>query len=381
MINIPIIIRIIFSFFGIYIFFKKEKNPNTKRLLWCVFWFTGISLVLFTHILARFSWWQRIPLVTTLQISRFLIYVQIGLYLFAAYGLAGFLKRFRRKSLVITACAVPLLFSIFFHYTYFGRDASRTLEESPQMPNVYKVWDWVNENIPPGEQRIVYQNTVGNVNDPIFERSDVFALSGVFTKVPQIGVSRSASPFPQEKYMRNDRGRIFGKPLDSTDPSYVREMMSHFNAGHIVTVEHDLGNMLGKSDLFSKEADFGIFSIFKLKEFTSEWISFKDDADYKIEKFENQRLIFNVWNEDTDNKAFIKVAYHPFWRAELNGKPANIILWDKKRFGLMTICLPRKGVYKIDLSFDSRNPFGPLSLLSFITCILAIILKSKMANA
>ncbi len=377
MINIPIIARIIFSFFGIYIFFKKMKglNSDTKRILWSTFWFVIISLLLFSDILARIGWWQKIPFVTTLQISRLLIYIQIGLYIFAAYGLGKFFEILRGKKAVMAACGIPILLSIFFHYSCLASDASRTLDQSPQMSNVYKVWDWVNKNIPPAEQRIVYQNTVGNTDDPILRRSDVFALSGVFTDIPQIGVSRPASPFPQEKYMRNDKGNIFGRPIGSVNAFYVKDMMNRFNAGYIVTVEPNLEDMLSKSKLFSKEKNINVFNIFKLKQFTGKWIEFENgEARYEIEKFENQLLVINIWNTAPNNKAFIKTAYHPMWKATLNGKPIGI---KPGKYNLMEVSLLDEGLCQLILSFNSRNTFWvTISLLSFAIS-MSVLVRSK----
>ena len=357
MINIPIIARIIFSFFGVYIFFKKMKelNSDTKRILWSTFWFILISLLLFSDILARIGWWQKIPFVTTLQIGRLLIYIQIGLYIFAAYGLGRFFEILRRRrKLVMTACGIPILLSIFFHYSCLAGDASRTLDQSPEMSNVYKVWDWVDKNIPAKEGRIVYQNTVGNINDPILRRSDVFALSGVFTDIPQIGVSRPASPFPQEKYMRNDHGHIFGEKLDGKNADFIESRMRDFNAGYIVSVEPKLKTKLDKSGLFSRETGFSAFSVFRLKDFKSKWIDFKGSADYKNLKLDNQSVKINIENKSANNETFIKIAYHPFWRARLNGEPIKI---HQGKYSLMKIYLPKEGFYKLNLSFNSFNPF------------------------
>ena len=375
MINIPIIARIIFSFFGIYIFFKKikELNSNTKRILWSTFWFVIISLLLFSDILARIGWWQKIPFVTTLQIGRLLIYIQIGLYIFAAYGLGRFFEILRRRKVVMAACGIPILLSIFFHYFCLTSDASRTLDQSPQMSNVYKVWDWVNKNIPAEEGRIVYQNTVGNINDPILRRSDVFALSGVFTDIPQIGVSRPASPFPQEKYMRNDQGNLFGIPVNKIENDEIKERLDYFNAGHIVSVEPDLVRKLDKSGLFQKVKTFGDFNILRFKYFTGEWIKFRKDAGYKTVISEDQRMKFNIWNRSINNEALIKVAYHPFWQAWLNERPVKI---RQDKYSLMSILLPEKGKYELIMQFNSFNPYlVAISLLSIVASIVVIVWK------
>ena len=375
LINIPILARIIFSALGLA-FFIKEKNQKIKSFLKYVILFTSIALVLYMDILPRlFSWWHDIPIAGTLQISRFHIYVQIGLYIFAAYGLAKFLAIFKRKQVIVAVCVVPILLSVFFHHRLIAREATRTLDESPQMVNVHRVWKWVNENISSGGERIAYQNTVSNVSDPILNRSDVFALSGVFTKVPQIGVSRSASPFPQEKYMRNDRGKIFGKPVNKTDVSYVKTMMEVFNAGHIVTVEPGFKKMLEGSALFSKEASSGIFNIFSLNGFKKNWIDFTKEADYETMKFDNQQVTFLIRNNSEDNTATVKIAYHPFWHAYINGRQTDI---GRNKYSLMQVSLPKRGFYRMDLIFNSFNPF--FVILSLFGVIFALIIILKRGN-
>ena len=382
MINIPVIMRIVFSFLGLCYMFMFLKNrhresPDTRRFLTVNLCFVAVALILFTNILARFSWWPKIPLLPTLQFSRMLIYAQVGLYIFAAYGLSRSLWIFKKKQLAVAVCAVPILLSVFFHHRDIARNATQTLGESPEMTNVYRVWDWVGDNIPAGEERIVYQNTVSNTGDAILSRSDVFALSGVFTKIPQIGVSRSASPFPQEEYMRNDRGKIFGEPVNETDASYVKTMMGVFNAGHVVTVEPDLEKMLDRSELFSKKASFGIFNIFKLNGFQKNWIDFTEDADYETVKLDNQHVTFLIRNESNNNTATVKIAYHPFWRAYISGKRADV---EQNKHSLMQVFLPEKGFYRIDLIFNSFNPFFViLSLFSIMFAIIAVVKRGRNA--
>ncbi|NQU94903.1 MAG: hypothetical protein HQ549_01555 [Candidatus Omnitrophica bacterium] len=372
-INLPVMARIFFSLLGAFLFFKSEKNPNTKRSLWRIFWFVVICFPFFIDLFTGFDWWHKIPLVPTLQMSRFFVYIQLCMYVFAAYGAGRLFKRFGRRGILAAICVILLMFSAASHYNYIARDASRTLEESPQMSDIYKVWDWVNENIPLGRSRIVYQNTIGNVDDPILKRSDAFALSGVFTRIPQIGVSRSASSFPQEKYMRNDQGRIFGVPVKEIENSRIKSTMDRFNASHIVTVEPDLKNKLAKSGFFSDQADFGIFSIFRLKDFRGKWISFEKEAAYEKLSLENQRVKADIRNDSPRNVAFVKIARHPLWRARLNGEPARI-MWDE--YNLMKLSLPEKGLYRLDLYFDYFNPLWVgISLFSLIIVVVGASVK------
>ena len=367
MLNIPVILRVIFSFFGIYICFKKEKDIRIKRFLINLLIFIFLALVLSSDILANlFSWWRSVPFVGNLRTNRFFIYAQIGMYLFAAYGTGAFLRHFRKKRLIVTACATGLLLSVFFHYNCLARDVSRTLDESRQMPNIYKIWNWINQNASHREGRIVYQNTMDNMDDSILNRSDVFALSGIFTKFPQIGVS----PFPEGKYVRNLKGHIFDRKIEVSSGPFIKNMMDNFNSGYLVTVEPSLRNKLRTSESFIEEAHFGPFSIFGLKNPKGGWITFEKEASCKTPELDNQSAKFHIWNKSTENQAIIKISYHPLWRAWLNNKPVRI---KQGKYELMEISLPDEGFYRLKLLFSSFNPLWvSVSLSSLVICIIVI---------
>lgn len=384
MINAPVILRIIFGFFGLYMFLKKERDAHILRFLTIVIVLSISSLILFSDILPNvFNFWRRIPFLRALQTTRFLIYAQAGGYLFAAYGIARFLGRINRKRPITALFFALVLLSAFFHYQCFAKDGSRTLEQSARMPNVLKVWGWVKDNIPPEKSRIVYQNTVGAMDDNIMNRSDLFALSGVFTKVPQIGVGRSASPFPQEKYLRMDHGMVFGKPILGADASYISEMMNCFNSSYILSVEPALKNVLSDSELFIKEKEYGPFSIFRLNNPKGGWIRFEKEAYYNTVTFEDQCLVFDIRNASSGNEAFINIAYHPFWLGRLNGKPVKI---EHDRYSLMKVALPDEGNYRLELSFNCFNPiWAGISLAGFLISLAVIfaggIKKNRVKNA
>lgn len=373
--NLPIIARGVFALSGIYLFFTKQKSPGIKRFLASTLALMVFSVVLFSDIFVNtFDWWRAIPFVGNLQTTRFIVYAQLGMYIFSAYGIGRFLAHFTKKRKQIMTFAALLLFlSASFHYFYLARERSRTLAESPVMPEVYRVWDWVNGNIPPESQRIVYQSTMWNMEDPILGRSDVFALSGIFTRVPQIGVTRPASPFPQEKYMRNDQHSIFSRKIDTVDDVFIKDMMNHFNSGHIVSVEPGLEEKLKKSAFFSKKDTFSPFTIFGLKNFRANWVTFEKNASYKTLNYEDQNLAFEINNTSRDNRALVKVAYHPLWEARLNKKPAKI---EQDRYHMMTFSLPEEGNYLLELSFAYFNPFWVS--VSFFSILFGVTIIVRM---
>lgn len=375
-INVGVIFRTFFSIFGLYIFLIKEKFHAIRRLLWVTLTFIFISLLLFSDLFPNlFGWWQNLPFLGNMQSNRFLIYIHIGMYLIAAYGVGEFIKRSAHKVVFLSVISMALILSASFHYLYIARDVSRTLDKSPNMQYIYSVLDWVNGNVPADKMRVVYESTIGNTDDPILARSDVFALSGIFTNVSQIGVARSASPFPQEHFMRLDHGNVFEQAVQSVSDAFISDRMKHFNAGYIITAEKRLRDKLKKSRFFTEEKIYGLFSIFRLKDFESQWVTFKWPAEYEMINFDDQHLIFDISNKDADNEALIKVAYHPFWNAHLNGVRVKI---DQDTYGFMKIMLPEPGQLSLDLSFNSFKPVWVLvSLISLATALFIIVSWKK----
>lgn len=368
MTNLPVLARIAFSAFGLYAFLADERRENLRRFLNCVIVFTIMSLIIFSDILSGiFSAWQKIPLIGSLQTNRFLVYAQLGPYLFAAYGIARMLERIVWKRAVKTALLAILLPVILLHHADFAGSSSRTLEQSPYMADVRSVWDWVNKNISPVRSRVVYQNTVGNIDDPILNRSDIFALTSSFTDVPQLGVFLTATGFPQERYVRNDHGSIFDKPIAKIDAGYIGDMMNYFNADHIITVGPALEKRLEGSGAFLKEREFGPFSILRLTSFDGGWIKFTKDAKCENFRIDDQHAVFDIENNGENNTAYVKISYHPFWKAYLNGYDVTI---GQDKYGLMAIPLHKTGDLRLELFFKAVH--YPSMIVSIIGLILAI---------
>jgi hypothetical protein len=349
LLDVPVILRTIFSILGVYFFLTGKGASANRRFLTSVLAMTVVSLVFFSDIFVNlFGWWRALPLFGSLKTNRFLIYIHMGMYILAAYGLANFLERAKFKRFLLAALGGVIVVSSILSYELAAKEASRTISQSSEIANIFKIWRWVDENIPEGTARVVYQNTVGNINDPILRRSDVFALSGVFTKVPQIGSFLQATGFPQEEYMRDNDGLILGRPAALVDGAYISGVMSRLNAGAIVTVEPRLGGVLAGSRLFIKEKEFGPCLIFRLKDFEPAWAHFTKKAGCRILRLENERLEFNIINEDAGNEMNIKFSYHPFWEARLDGRPVKL---EQDDYGMMKILLKEKGAHDLILEY------------------------------
>jgi len=378
--NTPVLIRVMFFFSGL-ICFMREKDLRIRRFIGPVLLFVLTAIVLFSDILPNiFVWWHNIPFIGKMQSSRFLIYAQVGMYIISAYGLS---KALRTNSQVRTALTIVLgvfLFgSALFHYNMLAKDATKTLEHSKNIGYVREVWKWIRVNLSDKDLRVVYQNTVGSMDDDdVLKRSDVFALSGIFTGVYQIGVQRSASPFPQEDHMRNDHHSIFSRPVGDVKDGYIAGIMKKYNAGYIVTVEPELRQKLYYSRLFKLEKDFGPFSIFRLAGFSGAWVSFKKNSPYAIKRFDDHNIELKIDNKFSDNILYLNVAYHPMWRAQIGARTVKIV---PDEYNLMTVHLRGKGSQRLIFSFNSQNyPLIVVSLASLLASLFMVILTAKTSN-
>ncbi len=83
-------------------------------------------------------------------------------------------------------------------------------------------------------------------------------------------------------------------------------------------------------------------------------------------------MVFSIANGAGNREVFIRVAYHPFWSALLDGKPVRI---ERDRYSLMKIALPGDGNYKLDLKFNSFHLFWvALSALALLYCTIRSVL-------
>lgn len=377
LINMPVLIRISFGFIGIYFFLRHESDRKMRIFLNSVFWLIAISLIIFSDILPNlFAWWRRIPLLGTLQTSRCVIYAHAGLYIFAAYGLVSILRRLNRRLAITAFILLFLLISAtaYIHHERYAREATGTLDQSPEMANVYKVWKWINNNVDADKYRVFYQNTAGNMTPPILNRSDVFVLSAVFTKPQTLGVSRSPSPFPHIQHLLSYKHTIFGKPVAKIDAIFIKDRLEYYNARYIVTVEPGLKGMLTGSNLFENLATFGDFDIFEVRNFNGDWIYSEKPISFKVLELDGNNASFELENGATDNGAVIKIGYHPLWKASLNGMRVSI---SADQYGMIKINLPEKGKFLLRLHFRSFDPLTTtVSAATLLICIAYLLIPA-----
>jgi hypothetical protein len=318
-INYPLLIRDLFGIWGIIIFWKNRFGdyPN-KRFLVATGVLIVFALLIFSDILFIFPFWKGLPFASNLLPNRFLVYAHIGLLIFAAHGILKVFAKDDIKRIIPFAFIIVLFAGSFLaHKHIYVSQGAKVFDELPDARHLKELWEWVAKNVDPINSRIVYENTVGNSEDPRLRESTIFALAGLYTRVPQIGGLMAASPYPTEAFTRTDTKSIFGKGLLLIDDTeIIKRMREDFNSQFIVSSEPLLREKLLKSDFFINEKNFGPFSIFRLKGFESNWVDFKKKyTTVNWVRLEDQLLELDIRNQSLDNWARIKVAFHPYWKA------------------------------------------------------------------
>ncbi len=103
----------------------------------------------------------------------------------------------------------------------------------------------------------------------------------------------------------------------------------------------------------------------------------KDNSFIKLEKFQYGKLIFN-YNSDEQSFLVVSDAWHPNWKAELNGENLKIIKTNQIFKGIK---LP-KGQGRLTLYFDT-SPYKPgiyITLIAwfFVIIFFLVLIKKKM---
>ena len=186
----------------------------------------------------------------------------------------------------------------------------------------------------------------------------------------------AATPYPTEAFTRTDSRAIFGRSLSSITDVEISGWMKVLNSRFIVSSEPVLEERLQRSELFSRQRSFGTFSVFKLKDYEPEWIVFRaKDTQSDWMRFEDQLLVLNIENQSPGNKANLKIAYHPYWRADIDEEPVSI---EPDNYGMMDVLLKEKGPLRLRLYYNSKNKAALfISFLSLVSALGMLALRRK----
>ncbi|MFC1667376.1 6-pyruvoyl-tetrahydropterin synthase-related protein [Candidatus Omnitrophota bacterium] len=378
LVNLPLVMRDLFGIAGILFFLRwRFKDSREGRFLIAAGLLIVTALILHTNVLFLIPFWKHVPFVSDLQSHRFLVYAHIGFFIFSGYGVSIFFSKLgKRRKVVLFSLILLFLASFVAHKYAYINVGTKTFEQLPDSKDLRALWSWVSDNVDSSKTRIVYQSTVGNVDDAVLGMSDLVALAHFYSKVPQIGGFSGATPYPTEKINRTDKKTLFGDSIFNLDDKGIAVWMKRVNAEYMVSCEENLERKLLHSENFYHERGFGRFNVFRLKNFTPAWVDFKDrGTNFRLVRFENRLLEMDIQNKNSSNLAKVKVSFHPYWKAYLNGKP---VFLESDELGLMKIPLRETGDLKLKLYYDSKK-IAPLfiSLASLMAALVILILPNK----
>lgn len=370
LINVAEIILGLASLAGI-IYFLKNRDKGKNYFLEIILIFCIMISVLSTGLFYNIP---SIPLIMkallTFSTYRYLIYLRIGLLIFACYGISKYwagdkislslapkpkffkslietLLNFliRYKKIIAILCIIALLLSFGIRYDTKYLECMHTSETAPIVNDCKDIWDWVKNNVDGSKTRVFYQDLYGNIQgQPYYvANSHLFGASEYYTGVWSLGGSCSDSYWSTQQ-------RLFGKRIEDITDEELAENLKKYNCKYIVSVEPKLEAQLERSDLFERQHTINDFSIFCLKEYEPSWIEFSDNkTSYEIIRVNEYEWDIKVNNTARENTMLVKTRYHPYWSAYINGEEIPIRRSSEE---LINVKIADTGCYKLKLRYN-----------------------------
>ena len=133
------------------------------------------------------------------------------------------------------------------------------------------------------------------------------------------------------------------------------------------------------SGLFNKEFESGSFAIFSLSDefFTPGWAQIWPVELGSVSKAEisHNRIDLEIATSTDGTKLLIKTAYHPFWKAYLDGKPTEISMTET---GLIELTDLPAGSHSVRLKFKPVNILCiVLTVIGVTGAVVMVLLKKE----
>lgn len=383
--SIPQLLIFILGIIGIIQFSERwKKNDHNTILLMTILAFMIISLVIGSGFWFSVESLKGLPFLNTLVSYRFLTFTNIGLLIFGGYALLNMNKEsYPRKLYFMWAIfdkrkiigVVTLLFFIANINAYTpSQTDTMTIKQSSVDNDFYMLTGWIKENVDKENTRIVYEDFYGNFKDPKVASSHLNSMMFYYTGVYSVGGWYPSSSYPTDQLSFTSSGNAFGKRIEETDDRFIAEKMKLVNAKYIVTLEDKLDSKISKSKLFKKEYNTTNYNLYSLKEYKPEWFSYNGTFEYNITKFKNQEFAFD-YKTDADKEVMLKISYHPYWHAYLDGKEVKI---NRSKEDLMIFDL-EKGEHEIILTYKPvKISYIILSLATLGFCIYILAFRRTL---
>lgn len=385
---IPELARSLLGLLGLwFLLFKNEgRYSNFFRTISI---FTFFTFFVFTGIWHYIPVIKDMPLVGTMINKRLLIYLHLVLCILAAYAVMRIAKsptcgKLLKNRIAAYLLVLALVFAISVSECYIASVSGlfATTDNLKKMDAIKEVWRWAATNVD-RNSRIVYQSTFGNdVGEPVLLRSHVTALGMYYTPCLHVVTCGTTEQFPTYKELDTSNGKFFGIPVEAISKGDIIEKMEVFNAKYIVALEPKLKNKLASISDFKIIKRIDGFDIFEYTSLLPGWAYFSggnDSGTSNCETFDDYHIKIAGYNKLKNNEIIVKVGYHPYWSASLNGKVASVVSGP---FGLMSIKLAETGRFTLDLRYNSKKAIpiavSIVSLLVFLS--IFAVNPSKNSN-
>src|SRR3989344_1011487 len=377
--SFPRLIVLIFTIIGLRSYIKTKKDSSDK-----MFFLTSLLIFSIISIIVSSGFWHlheflhNLPILSGLISHRFQIYTEMGMLIFAAYGITELWRKrvfkvnnffYKRRNIL---AIIAVLFILINFSSYYPQDKIVKTSESSIVfkEEVLPLWNWINNNVNGKETRVLYQSFWKNT-DPEYGSDSIHAMSVHYTNVNYIGGWTGGTPNPTEFTLTSTKGsRFLGKTIETISDKEVVERLKILNTKYVVTIEPKLKNKLKSSKNFEKEYSVGRFDVYSLKDYAPEWFELKYKTEYTINAFESQKIDIDIKNTQKDNKVLIKVANNPYWHAYIGNEEVEI---KDNGLGLMELDLQKTGNLNLILIYD---PVKKAYLLLTLVGIMLLIVLS-----
>jgi len=345
--TLPVLVLDGLAIYGILIYLKERKNNFLKVTLL----FMVISFIIGTGFWFNINFFSNSPLGNIISF-RFLILSRLSLFIFAAFSLS---KIKLSRSTITISFIILLLFSL----TYFqpNQELLRTTENSPELNDYFNVINYLKNEVDLQDTRIVFQSPFRTIPSGSYTPLN---LASFELKTPVIG-SWSDPIFPISESLTTADNKLFNIPVSEITQETIIKKMNLYNARYIVTISPELDKKLKD---FNRIKSFGNFTIFLFENSSSDWVS--TAAEYNIKQWRPYPII--EINNEEDDYIIVKIAYHPFWRAYIEGNEVPVI---EDENNLIKIKL-KKGSQIIVLKYESNKTiYILLSLFGLVSALYA----------
>ncbi|MFZ5862709.1 MAG: hypothetical protein ACOYXR_07715 [Nitrospirota bacterium] len=258
--------------------------------------------------------------------DRFVLYVNAALIVAAAYGLQGILRRFGSARYAAVAVVVLAVLHGVRYATYTNYVALKTSDESVIYEEMAGVWAFVKEHVAASNSRVMYEELEG-IGFLDGGYANVAALSTQMTGVGSIVTQRLKTQFSfrQPAVFPNDN------PFGSIDQ--VDELMKGLNCSYLVVWHPMITQKLLNGGQFTRvyESRRRLFSVLQVNDADLQWLALEQGTRVpaKLVSFDNERLVFEIHNNVPRNRLRLKISYHPWWSARVNGQATMLTERDR----------------------------------------------------